>query len=593
MATTTNTQAGATTGSKPQAPVSSTERCCRCGCAPPVCTCCELVCFERPDYHCGHLLTDADLSLQVRYVVEKNKLRNRTLHGHGVVCGLKLTCDPLCCDNILLHEGYAIDDCGNDIVVCETTRFDVIAALKAKHLLVKAEEQERCEPKHEERECRIPQCFYVTICYEEEDAEFQTPFQAGCTSGPQDCVPTRIKERFRLEVTDERPHAHSYLDRLEKKLRHCYRLFLDSPVGRLIKQRLPLLKAVAGGKIQPPPGKTDENCEVFCLLKAQFQQQLKACPDELSCRLAKEVACLHCPDEKGDNYAPAMAEAFARLFELMHQYQYDCVLADLVFGCEAPEEACCVPLGSVQVEDGCLIRVNNNPRSYVWSFANILQILTSEVLTAATEAKEAASEGGEPGQEPTRDCCAPVVKFDHLTFLDEFEVDGSARYLAASAPLRAMRAVHTAFAENFAFTDSKAFAPALFALADAKDSVRLVEALGLSISSPDQSVELATLNPMQAMMSQALMRRSDSLRAYPGTEGAIRAVLPDYEAEVSPERPASIPETLQSALAERDKTITALTSRLDQLQQRVEAIAQHAGTPPSGPGTPGAPSGPA
>src|SRR6516165_6786925 len=132
MAMTTFTQTAPQTRTQP--PVSTTEICCRCGCPAATCTCCELLSFERPDYHCGHLLTDADLSLQVRYVVEKNKLRNRTLIGHGVVCGLKLTCDPLCCDHILVHEGYAIDDCGNDIVICETRRWDVIAALKAKHL---------------------------------------------------------------------------------------------------------------------------------------------------------------------------------------------------------------------------------------------------------------------------------------------------------------------------------------------------------------------------------------------------------------------------------------------------------------------------
>jgi hypothetical protein len=579
MATYTHSQVP--TASKAQTPVASAERCCRCGCPPQVCTCCELICFERPDYHCGHLLTDADLSLQVRYVVEKNKLRNRTLHGHGVVCGLKLTCDPLCCDHILVHEGYAIDDCGNDIVICETRRWDVIAALKAKHLLVTATEPDPCEPKQEPRECHIPQCFYVTICYVEEDAEFQTPFQAGCAPGPKDCVPTRIKERYRLDVTDKRPHPHDYLDHLDKKLRHCYRLFLDSPIGRMIKQRLPLLKTIAQGQIQPSQTHIDENCEVFCLLKAQFQQYLKACPDELSCRLAKEVACLNCPVETGDNYGAAMAEAFSKLFELIHRYQYDCVLADLVFSCEAPEEACCVPLGCVQVEDSCVTRVNNSPRDYVWSFANILQVLAYEVLTAETKEKEAELGEGNAPPDRVRDCCAPVIKFDHMTFLNEFEIDGSARYLAASAPLRAMHAVRSAFAENFAFTDSMAFAPALFARADAKDAVRLIEMLGLSVSSPEQLVELAALNPMQALTSQMLMRRNDGLRVYPGTEGTMRAVLPDYQKEVSPERMSFTLETMQSALVERDKTIADLTSRLDQLQQRVDEM-----QPRPGPDTP-------
>lgn len=576
MATMTNDRQNAPAATKPA--VTSTGRCCSCGCVPVQCTCCELVCFERPDYHCGHLLTDADLSLQVRYVVEKNKLRNRTLHGHGVVCGLKLTCDPLC-DGILVHDGYAIDDCGNDIVVCEPARFDVIAALKAKHLIVPARDQDRCDPKQVEHECHIGQCFYVTICYAEEDAEFQTPFQAGCASGPQDCVPTRIKERYRFDVSDERPHAASYIDTLEKKLRHCYRLFLDSPVGRLIKQNLTLLTEIADGKFTPVAGAPDNICEIFCLLKAQFQQQLKANPDELSCRLARDVAALKCPDATGDALASAMAPAFSDLFELMHRYQYDCVLADVVFACATAEEACCVLLGSVQVEDGSVVRVNNTPRSYVWSFANIVQVLTSEILTAATTAP-AKLRGDEPARHP--DPCCPTFNFDQVSFLREFAVDGAGRYLAATAPLRAMRAVQEAMAENFAFTDSTAFAPTLFAHAGEKDLGRLVSALGLSLSTADASVELAPLNPMQALMAQMLKRSDDSLRAYPGTEGTVRRVLPDYEAEVSPERGNdSVAIRTQAALAERDRTIADLSSRLDALQKTVETLAAPPPPPPA------------
>jgi hypothetical protein len=571
------------TGTKP-APISSTGRCCSCGCPPVSCTCCELVCFERPDYHCGHLLTDADLSLQVRYVVEKNKLRNRTLHGHGVVCGLKLTCDPLCDDHILVHEGYAIDDCGNDIVVCETMRFDLIAALKAKHLIVKARERESCDPAPTERECHVPQCFYVSICYEEEDAAFQTPFQSGCAGGPQDCVPTRVKERFRLEVSDTRPKAYSYLDRLEEKMRHCFRLFLDSPVGRLIAQNLALLNTVAGGNAAPAAaGAVDKNCETFCLLKAQFQQYLKTNPDELSCRLAKQVAALKCPEQASNSYVADMSAAFGKLFELMHRYQYDCVLADLVFSCEAPDEACCVLLGAVLMEDGCITRVNNTPRDYVWSFANLAQVLTSEILTAATMGK---GDERRPGG-----CCESVMNFEMDRFLREFEIDGAARFLAASAPIRAMRAVQSSFATNFAFTDSAAIAPALFAHADAKNIARMAEALGIGISSPDGALELAKLNPMQALLSESLMRSGDSLRTYPGTESTIRQVLPDYEAEVSPERVAVYDRaSTDAALAQRDATIATLSGRLDAMQQRLDAMAA---APAPAPGKPGKSSGPA
>jgi len=107
--------------------------------------CCSLVCFERPNYFCGHLLTDEDLSLEVRYVTEKNKMRNRYLFGHGVVCGLKLYCDVECKGHIRVGEGYAIDGCGNDLVVCETTPFDLIGTLRKKKMLLTEPEADPCD----------------------------------------------------------------------------------------------------------------------------------------------------------------------------------------------------------------------------------------------------------------------------------------------------------------------------------------------------------------------------------------------------------------------------------------------------------------
>src|SRR5688500_1460417 len=70
-------------------------------------TCCDLVCFERPNYFCGHLLTDADLTSAQHYVIEKHKLYHRALHGAGVVCGLRLSCDARCPGHIIVDEGYA------------------------------------------------------------------------------------------------------------------------------------------------------------------------------------------------------------------------------------------------------------------------------------------------------------------------------------------------------------------------------------------------------------------------------------------------------------------------------------------------------
>jgi hypothetical protein len=84
--------------------------------------------IERPQFFPGQLLTDADLSAGLNYVIEKNKLHNRFLHGWGVVCGLKVKCFPCCTGHgssgkVLVEPGYAIDCCGNDIVLSDEQEF--------------------------------------------------------------------------------------------------------------------------------------------------------------------------------------------------------------------------------------------------------------------------------------------------------------------------------------------------------------------------------------------------------------------------------------------------------------------------------------
>ncbi len=217
-------------------PRKTTESPCKCHDETPApCTCCGITCFERPNYFCGHLLTDADLSLDQKYVVEKNKLYHRAIDGYGIACGLKVTCDHHCHGHVLIHEGFAVDDCGHDLVVCENTRFDVIGTLQKKGMLVGDERDDECEPKKEKHHCKIKQCFYLTICYDESQSNYETPFQSSCTSGPKECLPTRTKEGVRFDVTDKLPPEHSYFKDLEKRFKECFEINCDSHLSRYMK----------------------------------------------------------------------------------------------------------------------------------------------------------------------------------------------------------------------------------------------------------------------------------------------------------------------------------------------------------------------
>jgi hypothetical protein len=110
---------------------------CGCGCG-GACSCenrcCDLECLVRPNYFCGQTLTDRDLTALVDWTRNRFGLA-RYRHGWGVVCGLDLSCtgpdDDPCChgerpgQSVYVNPGYAIDCCGNDLVVCKSMPVDL------------------------------------------------------------------------------------------------------------------------------------------------------------------------------------------------------------------------------------------------------------------------------------------------------------------------------------------------------------------------------------------------------------------------------------------------------------------------------------
>jgi hypothetical protein len=174
-----------------------------CGCAPRTCpSCAGLECFERPRFFCGQLLTDKDLDADQRYVIEKNRLHNRYLFGPGVVCGLAVRCDPCAPCQVIVEPGYALDCCGNDIVVCDPAPFSVCDYLE------RCREKPECEDKI--RSAR-PQAqgqardYALVLSYREEPAK---PVAAlvhddACRTGR--CEPSRTRETFRLDLVERQP----------------------------------------------------------------------------------------------------------------------------------------------------------------------------------------------------------------------------------------------------------------------------------------------------------------------------------------------------------------------------------------------------
>lgn len=136
-------------------------------CDAPV-TCCPscgaLECLCRPRFFAGQLLSEQDMNRLNQYIKNKNRLHNRNQHGWGVVNGLLALCDP--CGKIKVTEGYAIDPCGDDIIVCDETAVDICDLIGK----CKKPTNPNCEPFHQPPNTNcddLEEEWVLTIQYEE------------------------------------------------------------------------------------------------------------------------------------------------------------------------------------------------------------------------------------------------------------------------------------------------------------------------------------------------------------------------------------------------------------------------------------------
>jgi hypothetical protein len=385
-------------------------------------------------------------------------------------------------------------------------------------------------------------------------------------------MPTRTHEGVRFDVTDKLPPKHSYLADMEERIGECFEVNCDSPIGLIIKRHsgdlLRILGKDADNELQRNP------CEVFCELRAYFLNHLRTNPDRFNCDLYDEVSCLCCPrecEEERDRRNPTkwerryheeLQEVFRKLLYYMQRYQYDCVFGDLIFSCPAPCEAHCLVLGTVEVMNGKLIRVCNTPRQYLWTPANLLQVLAYEILTARL------APGEDCGNKVP--CCPDYRNFDPVCFLSEFAVNPCARSDAARSLPRSFAAFAQALHQSFDFTDSMAISPSIFEKVRPDDLAGVAALFGISVSRKDLHAEaLNHLTPMQALQSHALLRRNDSVVAYE-SEGETRKVLTDFIAEIGPDRAVGRAiESIVKSSHQTSRQLEELRAELDALKQRV------------------------
>lgn len=307
---------------------------------------CDTCWIQRPRFFNGQLLTDVDLKTGLDYVIEKNKLHNRYLHGWGVVCGLKVKCYPCCqghgsSGKVVVEPGYAIDCCGNDIVVCKEQDYDVVKTIQ-EMIKKKKAQSSPCEPGAAAEEIECPdqeEKYYLTLSYKEEDARPATALKGDDPCSIQTCVPSRTKECFELGLVKYCTLDPSPEENMFTRMRQCFTLFNET------------WKRVVGNGFNTDNllGLTSDK------LKTLIKEYYKALPANVQCDLLDQLeeAAVNDDDEEQPPYG------------LLVQLLMDCLCQAILNPCPQCGEDDLVILATITVKNNKIHKICNFSRKYL------------------------------------------------------------------------------------------------------------------------------------------------------------------------------------------------------------------------------------
>lgn len=350
--------------------------------------CGGLVCLCRPRFFAGQLLTEQDLNRLDQYIVAKNQLHNRYLVGQGVVCGLDVTCSP-CANTVSVSPGYAIDTCGNDIIVCSPDTVDVCSLIKACTPTM----QPNCAPYKDQTACQnTVQTWILAIRYQEAPSRGITPLtgsaqcscgsssscSCGCsTSKPCACGSQKpAASCCGQTVTGAMPVSNNLPRRgappsCEPTLTceaYQYEVFLaptpvvtkPSPVrgivgiaGTLGGQLFANIECCVGQLLAslpafPGAGATITDWITFCCnLRLALIQYIVA-HGSTNCQALTELQATTCPSPNDPNYAANLVVALQRELIIFIELVLDCVCSATLPPCPCPGDPR-VPLASMQI----------------------------------------------------------------------------------------------------------------------------------------------------------------------------------------------------------------------------------------------------
>jgi hypothetical protein len=357
-------------------------------------TCCcpachGLECLDRTRFFAGQLLTEADLNNEQSYWLAKSRLHNRFLHGWGVVCGMQVVCSE--CDGwVTVKTGYAVDPCGNDIIVCTDTPFNVVKAIQ--DCCMPTKQTVNCSPL---RSASSPNCqdivqtWCIAIQYQEQPSRLVTPLVPAppqsttcgcgcgnshgkhgngnghggtadgcCSSGwkqPQTssaaatvpagaCEPTRIVEGFQLclvpppETEQEGPAPGSLLYQLEQCGEGLF----------LLLQQAPDLSNV-----------TDVQAayQATCNYLLAVKQALAKSSTVTHCQILNDLVAIQVPQPSPNTTVAVYIGIVAQIKLLVAYALLDCICYSLLPACAPDPCDNRLILACVTVQDGKIIDI--------------------------------------------------------------------------------------------------------------------------------------------------------------------------------------------------------------------------------------------
>lgn len=116
--------------------------------------------LQRPHYFSGKLLTAEDLQQEQNYSIDKSKRHNRSLHGFGIVSGLKVKTKS---GKVIIDAGLALDCTGNEIVV-ETPQTIPLPPANSNLVYIGIKYQDECAAMAATGDCAIiTEAFEISI----------------------------------------------------------------------------------------------------------------------------------------------------------------------------------------------------------------------------------------------------------------------------------------------------------------------------------------------------------------------------------------------------------------------------------------------